>query len=486
MDDQVSKVAVIALVLLSFAALYYMVQVATSISLVIRAIIIFVMLILVGFAVQKLLKLKGGYGLYMFGSKKGLATINEIAKRNNVFWDVMAMWGLTLGFGLLTYPLMKGNIDKRVFAFGMVSLVLIMLFVLPNLGTALQFINLPQIQNAVASRSASTQASPSLLSYLVYAVTILAGFSGTLFISLFISTESILWSIILYATKPSAAAATTITNQIGVAPIIPGIDIPFFAGIISLVILLTIHEFSHGVLARKAKVRLKEIGVLVFGSIPIGGYVEPDEKMVEKLDNIKQTKIFSAGVAANFIAMIVFLALMLLVTTYILPTVYHYRIVVVSTLPNYPANGILKNGMQIIAWNNYTIEGNQNNLTIAGSKDKPNGTVSILTNTGLYKIKAVANPSNSSRGVIGVSLGYSYLPIKATPYASFIYFLYTLFALSMLLNFFVGALNLLPLPGLDGWRIYFANIKNEKFIKFLAALIIILIIVNILPVIFYL
>lgn len=486
MDDRLSKIAAAVLILLSFAALYYIVQVATGVSLVIRVIVALLMLILVGLAVQKMLKLKGDYGLYMFGSKKGLDTINAIAKKNNVFWDVMAMWGLTLGFGLLTYPLMKGKIDKRVYVFGLVSLVLIMLFVLPNLGTALQFINLPQIQNAVASSRASTATGPSPLTYLVYAVTIIAGFSGTLFISLFISTESILWSIILYATKPSATAATTITNQLGVAPIIPGIDIPFFAGIAALVILLSIHEFSHGVLARKAKVRLKEIGVLVFGSIPIGGYVEPDEKQVDKLDNIKQTKIFSAGVAANFIAMIVFLALMLLITTYVLPSVYQYKVVVVSTLPNYPANGILKPGMQIIAWNNYTIEGNINNLTPAASSEKPNSTVTILTNTGLYKIKAVADPTNSSKGLIGVSLGYSYLPIKPSLYASFVYFLYTLFALSMLLNFFVGALNLLPLPGLDGWRIYFANIKNQKFIKFLGALIIILIIINILPVVFYL
>jgi len=158
----------------------------------------------------------------------------------------------------------------------------------------------------------------------------------------------------------------------------------------------------------------------------------------------------------------------------------------VSTLPNYPANGILKPGMQIIAWNNYTIEGNINNLTPAATSEKPNSTVTILTNTGMYKIKAVADPTNSSKGLIGVSLGYSYLPIKQSLYASFIYFLYTFFALSMLLNFFVGALNLLPLPGLDGWRIYFANIKNQKFIKFLGALIIILIIINILPALFYL
>ena len=68
-----------------------------------------------------------------------------------------------------------------------------------------------------------------------------------------------------------SSAAGTIANQAGVAPIIPGVDIPLFAGIISIAILLIIHEFSHGILAKKAKVKLKEIGLLVFGFIPIGG-----------------------------------------------------------------------------------------------------------------------------------------------------------------------------------------------------------------------
>ena len=135
----------------------------------------------------------------------------------------------------------------------------------------------------------------------------------------------------------------------------------------------------------------------------------------------KQTKIFSAGVAANFIAMIVFLGLMLLVTTYLLPSIYQYKVVVVSTLPNSPANGILKSGMQIIAWNNYTIEGNLNNISAAAASERPNSTVSILTNQGLFKIKAIADPSNSSRGIVGVSLGYSYLPIKQSLYSNFIY-----------------------------------------------------------------
>lgn len=484
MKDSIPKIVVFALIVISFAALYAL-RVASSVMAIYRIVLAIFMLIIVGLIIQKLLDLKGGYGFYMFGSKKGLSTIEKTAKRHNTFWDVMSMWGLTLGFGLLTYPLMKGKMDKRVYAFGILSLILIMLFVAPYLTTALQFVNLPQIQSAAAAAATSAPSSPTLTYYVILAITIIAGFSGYIFAALFASTEIIIWSIIQFSASPSASAASSVTNHLGVAPVLPGIDIPFIAGIIALAILLIIHEFSHGVLARKAKVRLKSIGILVFGSVPIGGYVEPDEKMVERLDNIKQTRIFSAGISANFIATIAFFILTVAFAYLLLPSIYQYKIIITGVQPNYPANGVLTNGMQILKWNNVSMN-NVANLSVAKATDKPNSIVSIVTNTGSYKIKAIANPSNSSQGLIGISVGYQYVPKEATPYASAIYFLYTLFALSMLLNFLVAVINLLPIPGLDGWRIYYANVKSTKLINFLGALVIILIIVNVLPALFYL
>ena len=353
MEESVSRIIAAILIVLSILA-FYLLYIAGSVNILIRVVLAFAVLIGAGLILQKLFDLKGSYGLYMLGSKKGLSTINDISKKYGKFWDAMAMWGLTLGFGLLAYPLMKGKIDKRVYAFGMVSLIVISFLVLPYVSYGFQFINLSQIQNAVSSQSSK---GPSILSYVTYGATVVAGFSGSVFLSLFVNTESILYSVVLLITNPSlGTAGSGVTSQIpGVAPIIPGIDIPLIAGIISLAILLMVHEFSHGVLARRAKVRLKSIGVLLFGFIPIGGYVEPDEKMVEKLDNIKQTKIFSAGISANFIAMLVFFVLMMVVIIYVAPSAYPFKVVVAGTSPGYPANGVLKSGMQIIKWNNYTI-----------------------------------------------------------------------------------------------------------------------------------
>jgi membrane-associated protease RseP (regulator of RpoE activity) len=449
------------------------------------AIAIFVVLPASGIMIRKVMGLSGGYGLYLIGGKRGLRTIDSVSKKHRKFWDAMAMWGLSMGFGLLAYPLVKGKIDKRIWVLGILSSIFVMLFVQQYFSVALQFISLPQIQGTVSSNASALQQNASLLAYMVTAVTLVSGFSGYIFVLLLANAASILVGIaqLLLSYLSGAVNFSTVKNQIpGVAPIIPGWDVPLLAGVTSLAILLIVHEFSHGVLSRIAKVKLKSTGLLMFGIVPVGGYVEPDERMVKKLDSAKQTRLFSAGIAANFIAMFVFFALLVLIMNYVAPYAYHYGIVVTGTTQGYPANGILEKGMQVLQWNGQKVTG-ISDLTAAAAQDRPNSTISVVTGSGTFVFRAVPEPGNSTRGVIGVELGYQ--PVINTWYAKAVYFAYTLVALSMVLNFFVAVVNLLPVPGFDGWRIYKANIKSDKLIRFLAALILAGIAINILQWVFY-
>ncbi len=477
------KIAAASIIMASLAAIYFL-YVTQLTTVLIRLLLALLVLLASGYAVQYLLNLKKLFGpLYMIGGTAGLSTMDNLSKRYGAFWEFMWQWGLTLGFGLLAYPLTKGRIDRRVFIFGMATLLVMILFVEPYIAVAGQLINLAPIQ-AAASKAAAAS-GPNTLAYAVAVITFIAGFSGYIFGALASNALSILWSFVLFVTNPSLGVkGSGLSSTIpGVAPVIPGLDLPLFAGIIALALLLIIHEFSHGILSRKYKVRLKSTGILLFSFIPVGGFVEPDEKAINRLDWRKKTAIFTAGISANMIATFIFLGLTLIFLLVIGPHVFSYGYVVAGTSPGYPANGVLQKGMQVIKWNNQTVT-NSTALASATSGDLPNSTVSILTNKGLYKIKAVADPSNASRGLIGVSLDYT--TESNGIYGRIAYFLYTVFALSMLLNFLVAIVNLLPLPGLDGWRIYYANLKSERLIKFLGALVIILLIVNFLPWIFYL
>ena len=489
--------AVVAIFAVAFALLgldYY----ASSMGLITQVIAAIAVLLVSGTLIQRLKSLKGGYGLYMFGGSGGIKTVDRISKRNTIFWKQMPIWGIVLGFGLLAYPLLGGKVGKRFFAFGIVSLLLFLYFIIPCTGVPLQFISIRQLQGYASSASAECIPSFSGLTpygYLVYGVTAVSGFSGFMILSLLYNAANVFSNTFLYALSVYSGAPqnSLLTSQIpGVAPVIPGIDIPLIAGIIALAIILTIHEFSHGVLARIAKVKLKQIGVLLFGVIPVGAYVEPDEKAIEKLDRQKQNAISAAGISSNFIAAVVFFVLMFLMFLYVVPGIYQNKgIFIQSVLTNTPANGILTPGMQVLYWNGHKLN-NITDVVAAGSKDKPGSLVKVAVlspycypPSGLacmssnYTFTAIAI-NGSSKGYIGVSL-YQKEAIASTASAHALYFIYTVFALSFLLNFLVGIVNLLPIPGFDGWRIYKTNIKSRFFVRFVTGLILIGLVLNALP-----
>ena len=481
MAKKKSGLKALAVLALALAAVY-LVYLSPQIGLALQAGSVFVILLLSGMGIQRSMSFKGGYGLILLGGRWGIRTIEKLSKSKGSFWEQFAMWGLTLGLGIAAYPLVRGRIRKSTYAIGLVSLVLAQMFVVLYVAYGLQFIKLPGI--SVGSPQLSWPNLAALLNPIQLAqflVTTIFGFAGSAVLSIAYNSASILYSIAGYLSNPTPAglAASGIANQVpGVAPVIPGITMPLLAGIISLAILLVVHEFSHGILARRARIKIKQVGVLLFGFIPIGGFVEPDEKAVMRLRPGPRTHIFSAGIAANFLFMIIFFLLTVLFVVFVTPHAYGYGVVIASTSPGYPANGVIPSGAQVTAWNGQGV-GNITQLEAAAAADAPNAIVTVQTNLGTYRVKAVANPGNASRGLIGVTLGYK--PILDTPLAQFAYFLFTLFSLSMLLNFLVAVVNLLPIPGFDGWRIYGANIRNQRIVNTFGALIIILIAVNILP-----
>ena len=92
-----------------------------------------------------------------------------------------------------------------------------------------------------------------------------------------------------------------------IAPVLPGIPIPgspifvpFWYGIISLFIVVLIHEFSHGIVAKAHKLPIKNTGIVFFGPL-IGAFVEPDEKKLKKQKDVTKYSVFAAGPFSNII-----------------------------------------------------------------------------------------------------------------------------------------------------------------------------------------
>ncbi len=118
-------------------------------------------------------------------------------------------------------------------------------------------------------------------------------------------TLLLVWTATLVANVPPGSAPPP-QALIG----LPGVNpfIPLTYGIFALVIAVVIHEFSHGVLARRWKVALRSLGVLLF-IVPIGAFVEPEEEELKALDRRKRATVYAAGPGSNIVTAVILAAI---------------------------------------------------------------------------------------------------------------------------------------------------------------------------------
>ncbi len=92
--------------------------------------------------------------------------------------------------------------------------------------------------------------------------------------------------------------------------IIPGVNefLPWKVALeifLGLLIGLVVHEGGHGIMCRVEKIKVKSMGIALFAVLPIGAFVEPDENSRKRASRIGQIRMFSGGVANNFLVAIV-------------------------------------------------------------------------------------------------------------------------------------------------------------------------------------
>jgi hypothetical protein len=467
-------------------------------SVALRFIIAIAALFISGNSISYINNLEGGYGLYLLKTKRGIHFIDSLSKRAPWFWKGMAEWGLVIAFGFLSYPIFRKRISFGAYILGILSIVVILLFVLPASCLPLGFFNIPQIKALSESCSIGTsqagfigyfsQIASSIVSrgltinlITIYLITIIGGFSLFLIGVLVYSSLSILYVVGitlfgLVTSQPNYNVLHSVLPE--VIPLIPGITIPLLSGIAAFVFILIVHEFSHGILARINKVNIKSVGIAMFGIVPIGAFVEPDEKAITKLSKKEQNNISIAGVSANILFTFIFFVLMMCTLIYVIPHYFVNNIILSGVINNTPASKVFSSndiGAVINSWNKIPLT-NASNFAYAVSLDKPGSRVYVGTDIGNYTI--VANSS----GKIGVFVSQVSSPTKGI-LSGIVNFFYAFFGLTFLLGFFVGIFNLLPIAviGLDGYRIYKTEIRNKKIIKIITAIIVISILINAIP-----
>lgn len=232
--------------------------------------------------------------------------------------------------------------------------------------------------------------------------------------------------------------------------------VPFFYWIISLFIIVVLHEGMHGVMARVYNLPVKNSGLMILGAlVPLipGAFVEPDEKKLLKASPKKQLAVYAAGPAINIITGLLFLGLFVGVVSPFADTFYAHDGVVVTELMdgNPPAEqaGITP-GEKITQINGHAITGRED-FSTALEGAQPGDNVNIVSSTAVYDITLGTNPETNT-ALLGVWVDN---PLNAPTWATYValWFKDLLFWLA-LLSLGVGLFNLVPLGPIDGGRMF--------------------------------
>ena len=257
--------------------------------------------------------------------------------------------------------------------------------------------------------------------------------------------------------------------------LIPGVTLTSAPAIayflLSIPIVLVIHEGAHGIVASLEKIKIKTGGFVVFIAL-FAGFVEPDEEEFDKAKKISKLRVIGAGATANVIFAFALGALLLTNPIFALvlpePLVEWFYdapdgVLVISIIPDSGAEKAgLQSGDLITAINGVIII---TPLDFQKIDLKPGETVTVTVQRNGQQlqlpVEIMPSPDDPNRGLVGIMRdnALSYKPIynfiEWDPQVSM--FLLWLWMIS----FFIGIINMLPLPILDGGKFIYTIIENK-------------------------
>ena len=258
--------------------------------------------------------------------------------------------------------------------------------------------------------------------------------------------------------------------------LIPGVTLTSASSItyflLSIPIVLVIHEGAHGIVAALEKIKIKTGGFAIFIAM-FAGFVEPDEEEFEKAKKISKMRVIGAGATSNVIFALA-LGVILLTNPFfamVLPepllSVFYdlpEGVLILSIMENSGAEqaGLLAN--DIIT--------SINDIPIRSPADFPSlnpgemASVSVLRDSQPldFGVTIMPAPEDPERGLIGIMRDNSF---AYKPVMNFIEWNDPNVSMFLLwfwmISFFIGIINMLPLPILDGGK--FIHIIIDKRIS---------------------
>ena len=276
-----------------------------------------------------------------------------------------------------------------------------------------------------------------------------------------------------YFVQPTEFAELTV--------LIPGVTLTSGSAImyflLSIPIVLVIHEGAHGIVGVMEKIGIKTGGFAIFIAM-FAGFVEPDEEQFSKAKKISRLRLIGAGPTSNVIFAFALGAILftnpmfaMVVPEPFLSSFYEEAEDGVLVLSLIDGGGAQQAGIQ----ENDVIIG-INDVNIASAMDlqknpvQPGDTVNVtVVRDGseiIIPVTIMASPDDPERGLIGIMRNdqppqpiYNIIDWGLdTPMG----FQFSMFLLWLwMISFFIGIINMLPLPILDGGKFIHTIIEGK-------------------------
>ena len=276
-----------------------------------------------------------------------------------------------------------------------------------------------------------------------------------------------------YFVQPTEFAELTV--------LIPGVTLTSGSAImyflLSIPIVLVIHEGAHGIVGVMEKIGIKTGGFAIFIAM-FAGFVEPDEEQFSKAKKISRLRLIGAGPTSNVIFAFALGAILftnpmfaMVVPEPFLSSFYEEAEDGVVVLSLIDGGGAQQAGIQ----ENDVIIG-INDVNIASAMDlqknpvEPGDTVNVtIVRDGseiVIPVTIMASPDDPERGLIGIMRNdqppqpiYNIIDWGLdTPMG----FQFSMFLLWLwMISFFIGIINMLPLPILDGGKFIHTIIEGK-------------------------
>jgi len=276
--------------------------------------------------------------------------------------------------------------------------------------------------------------------------------------------------------KESIKLIFNVPGASGAAPVVPGFPIaglgivfPLVMGWICLFIILLVHEFSHGVVARAFNIKILSSGLAFFGPL-FGAFVEPDEKEISKRKDIEQYSVFSAGPVSNLLLGFVAFLIMGYLLVPGIDTITDPSGIRIGIQEGFPAQKANISSNSIITKIDDTVISDTDSFIKFTKKLKPNQLVTVYTNNASYSLTTTVNPNDNTSAYFGVYVFSDILKPKDNMFAKSLFVIFNwfkdLFSWLFIISIGVALINLFPMFITDGARMLktsmLALVKDKK------------------------